>query len=131
VLKASYDESGILVRLLGGGPKRRVESIAGDLKETGKPGVERKPDPNLFVGERVVEFAGEPSRDITVERIVYRGGEVLYRETWYTHYLAEDKIVRVGTKPVPEPETPPTTETKPKKKDDPPTTTTTAPGNGR
>jgi vancomycin resistance protein YoaR len=129
VLKASYDESGILVRLLGGGPKRRVESIAGDLKETGKPDVERKPDPNLFVGERVVEFAGEPARDIRVERIVYRGGEVLYRETWYTHYLAEDKILRVGTKPVPEPATPPPTETKPKKKDDPPTTTT--PGDGR
>jgi vancomycin resistance protein YoaR len=129
VLKASYDESGILIRLLGGGPKRRVESIAGDLKETGKPGVERKPDPNLFVGERVVEFAGEPARDIRVERIVYRGGEVLYRETWYTHYLAEDKILRVGTKPVPEPEAPPPTETKPKKKDDPPTTT--MPGDGR
>ncbi|MGH7359739.1 MAG: VanW family protein, partial [Candidatus Rokuibacteriota bacterium] len=89
VLKASYDESGILVRLLGGGPRRRVESIAGELEVTGPPKTEREPNPALYVGDRVVEFAGEPSREIRVERIVYRGGEVLYRETWYTHYRYE------------------------------------------
>jgi vancomycin resistance protein YoaR len=47
VIKASYDESGILVRLLGGGPERRVESVAGELKVTGRPKTEREPDPTL------------------------------------------------------------------------------------
>jgi vancomycin resistance protein YoaR len=122
VIKASYDESGILVRLLGGGPQRRVESVAGELTVTGRPKTEREPDPTLFEGDRVVEFAGEPSREIRVERVIYQGGEVLSRETWYTHYRYEARIVRYGTKPRPEPVTPPRQEEKPKE-DDPPTTT--------
>ena len=126
VIKASYDESGILVRLLGGGPERRVESVAGELKETGRPQTEREPDPTLYEGDRVVEFAGEPSREIRVERIIYEGGEVLARQTWYTHYSYEARIVRYGTKPLPEPVAPPKEE-KPKE-DDPPTTT--GPGDG-
>jgi vancomycin resistance protein YoaR len=114
VLKGSYDESGIVVRLLGGGPERRVESVAGELKVTGPPETEREPDPTLYVGDRLVEFAGEPSREIRVERIVYQGGDVLYRESWYTHYQDEAKIVRTGTKPRPVEPAPPTEE----KKDD-------------
>ena len=81
--------------------------MAGELKVTGPPQTEREPDPTLFEGDRIVEFSGEPSREITVERFVYRGGEVLYHETWYTHYRYEARLVRVGTKPRPEPPAPP------------------------
>ncbi len=129
VLKASYDESGILVRLLGAGPERRVESVAGELKVTGQPQIERKPDPKLYVGDKVVEFAGQPSREIRVERIIYQEGEVLHRESWYTHYRYEAKIVRVGTKPRPEPAVPPAQEDEEKPKDDEPGTT--GPGSSR
>jgi len=101
VIKASYDESGILVRLLGAGPERRVESVEGSLEVTGRPRTERIPDPSMFVGQRVVVDYGEPSRAVTVERIVYQGGEVLYDENWTTSYRYEKKIVRVGTKPRP------------------------------
>jgi VanW like protein/G5 domain len=118
VFKASYDESGIIVRLLGGGPERVVESIDGELKETGPPEVEREPDPTLYVGDRFVEFLGEPSREIRVERIVYQGGDVLYRESWYTHYQDEAKIVRVGTKPRPAEPAPPTEEKKKKNEEE-------------
>jgi vancomycin resistance protein YoaR len=121
VIEGSYDESGILVRLLGAGPERRVESIPGKLKATGPPKVERKPDPNLYVGDKVLEYAGQPSREITVERIIYQDGKVLRHETWYTHYLYEAKIVRVGTKPRPEPVAPPKDEGEPKEEE--PTTT--------
>jgi vancomycin resistance protein YoaR len=114
VITASYDASGILVRLLGGGPDRRVESVAGELKVTGKPQTEREPDPTLYVGDRVLEFAGQPSREITVERIIYQDGKLLRRETWYTHYQYEARILRVGTKPRPEPAAPPQDEPKPK-----------------
>jgi vancomycin resistance protein YoaR len=114
-IEASYDESGIIVRLLGSGPERRVESIAGELEHTGKPQVEREPDPDLYVGERFVEAYGEPSREVSVQRIVYRGDAVLYRETWNTAYRSEPKIVHVGTKPVPVTEdTEDTEEPKPK-----------------
>ena len=120
VIKASYDESGILVRLLGAGPERRVESVAGELKVTGQPQTEREPDPKMYVGDKIVEFAGQPSREIRVERIVYQDGKVLHRESWYTHYSYEAKIVRVGTKPRPEPAAPPPKEEKEPKTDDPP-----------
>ena len=125
VIKGSYDESGILVRLLGAGPERRVESVAGELKVTGKPQTERELDPKLYVGERVLEFSGQPSREIRVERIVYQDGKVLHRESWYTHYQYEARILRVGTKPRPEPVAPQADE---KEKDDPPTTTGPGPG---
>ena len=72
------------------------------------------PDPTLFVGERVVvEDAASPPARSRVERIVYLGDEVLYRESWYTGYRSEKKIVRVGTKPRPvtPPPTPPEDET--------------------
>jgi vancomycin resistance protein YoaR len=108
VLDASYDESGIAISMLGGGEVRRVESVSGALEETGKPPVEQTPDPALYVGERVVEFEGEPAREIRVTRTVYERGEVLYEETWYTAYRAEPREVRVGTKPRPvEPPPPP------------------------
>jgi vancomycin resistance protein YoaR len=128
VLKASYDESGILVRLLGAGPERRVESIAGELAEVGPPKTEREPDPTLYVGERVVDFAGEPSREIRVERIIYQGDDVIAHETWFTHYRYEAKLVRYGTKPRPEPVAPPE-ETAPPKQETTPGTTT-GPGSG-
>lgn len=118
VIKASYDESGILVRLLGGGAERRVESIPGELDVTGEPEVDRLPDPTLFEGQRVVVDVGEPSRAVRVERIVYRGDEVLYRESWYTGYRSEKKIVRVGTKPRPVATPPPKDEKEDKPKDD-------------
>jgi vancomycin resistance protein YoaR len=115
VLSAGFDESGIVISLLGAGPVRRVVSEAGELEEQGKPLVERTPDPELFVGERVVKDYGEPARAVRVSRIVYQGDEVLYRETWSTTYRSEPKLVRVGTKPVPKPAAPPKKE-KPKPK---------------
>jgi G5 domain len=131
LIKATYDESGILVRLLGGGPKRRVESIAGELKVVGQPETEEKPDPKLYVGDKIVEFSGQPSREIRVERIVYENGEVIDRESWYTHYLSEAKIVRVGTKPRPEPVEPPAPpEAKRDQDEAPPTTAAPDPNDG-
>ncbi|HXV57688.1 MAG TPA: VanW family protein [Gaiellaceae bacterium] len=120
VLKASSGETGILVQLLGGGPVRRVESIPGELEVTGPPKVERIPDPTLYEDQRVVVDAGEPSREVRVERIVYQGGDVLYRESWYTGYRSEKKIVRVGTKPRPAEPAPPPEDDKPKDEDGPP-----------
>ncbi|HEX2045255.1 MAG TPA: VanW family protein [Gaiellaceae bacterium] len=116
VLAADYDESGIVVRLLGSGPERRVVSEAGELETVARPRVERTPDPTMYVGERVVEDFGEPARAVRVVRTVYERGEVLYRETWQTTYRSEPRLVRVGTKPVPAPEPPPSAPEEKKKK---------------
>ena len=108
VMRGENGDTGITIRILGGPTNRRVESVAGPLKSTGKPKVERVPDPTMHVGEKVVEDAGEPSRQVTVTRTVYQGDEVLYSETFTTYYHSEPRIVRVGTIPVaPPPPTPP------------------------
>ena len=122
VLSAGYDESGIVIRLLGSGAERRVVSEAGALEETAPPETERTPDPTLYVGERVVDDYGEPARAVRVTRTVYQGDEILYEESWYTSYRSEPRLVRVGTKPVPAPKPPPPPpeEKKKKKKDEPP-----------
>jgi vancomycin resistance protein YoaR len=128
VLAAAYDESGIVIRLLGSGAERSVVSEAGPLEETAPPEIERTPDPTLYVGERVVDDYGEPARAVQVTRTVYEGDEILYEESWSTSYRSEPRLVRVGTKPVPAPEPePPPPEEKKKKKDEPPPP---APGNG-
>jgi len=98
--------SSLTVRLFGSPLHRRVESSSSPLKETGPPPVKRVPDPDLYVGNKVVESYGEPSRSVSVRRIVYDAkGKVMYDTTWYSSYLAEPKVVRYGTKPLPVEET--------------------------
>ncbi len=121
VLGAGAGGNGIYVSLYGSDTGRRVESIPGELRVTGEPKTEIEKDPTALVGEREVLFDGEPSRAVSVQRIVYdRDGTVLRRETWSTSYRSEAAQVRVGTKPKPPPE-------KPKPADEKPTTTTPDP----
>jgi vancomycin resistance protein YoaR len=102
VLRAGSGSSGIWVSLLGPDTGRRVESTPGPLRETGPPKTEAEKDPTLPQGQTVVESEGQPSRAVSVERVVYDGdGKVLRRETWTTSYRSEPKLVRVGTKPKP------------------------------
>jgi len=64
--------------------------------------VKRMSDSDLYVGEKVVKEYGQPSRSVSVRRLVYDAkGKLLFDTTWYSSYLAEPKVVRVGTKPVP------------------------------
>lgn len=107
VMQGIAGETGITIRLLGAAPGRRVETVAGPLRITGKPEVESVPDPTLYVGERVVEDPGAPAQTITVRRTVYEGDEVLYEESWVTNYDSIPKVVRMGTIPVPKTPPPP------------------------
>src|SRR6266508_1056645 len=122
--------SSLTVALYGTPVDRRVVSETAPLKVTGRPPVKRVPDPSLFVGERVVEETGEPSRTTSVRRKVYDSrGKLLYDALFYSSYRGEPTIVRVGTKRRPEEEqtgtATTTTTTTPKKKPAKPTTTVT------
>jgi vancomycin resistance protein YoaR len=102
LLRTLVGSSSLTVRLYGTPLHRRVETQTTPLKVTAKPPVKRIPDPSLYVGEHAVEKYGEPSRATSVRRIVYdRKGKVLFDTVWYSSYVAEPKVVRVGTKPVP------------------------------
>ena len=91
------------VDLYGAAIHRRVVSETRPLVETGPAPIKRVPDPTLYKGAKVLEDSGEPSRSTSVRRLVYSGGKLLYDNTWYSSYRGEDRVVRVGTKPRPQP----------------------------
>jgi vancomycin resistance protein YoaR len=114
LLRTWVGDSSLTVALYGRPTGRRVESDVQPLVETGAPGVKEIEDPSLYVGERVVEESGEPSRATSVRRRVYnRQGRLIDDSTWSSSYRSEPEVVRVGTKPRPQPPPPPAPE-KPK-----------------
>ena len=109
LVRGGYDNAGISISILGPDTGRRVVSETGPLETVEPPPVEAVKDADLYVGQRVVEDAGEPARAVTVTRKVYVGDKILYDETWSTRYRSEPRIVDVGTKPRPKPPPPPAT----------------------
>ena len=106
-LRTFVGSSSLTVALYGTPQHRRVESEVSPLVVTGEPPVKRVPDPNLEVGQTSLEEYGSPSRSTNVRRRVYKSnGKLLYDHTWYSSYVAEPRVVRVGTKPKPPPEPP-------------------------
>ena len=98
-VRAFAGASELTVVLYGAPTDRTVETIAEPM-ETGKTiPVKRVYEPDLYVGERWVESAGQPARSVAVRRIVRDAeGNVLYDTVFYSSYLAEPKLVHVGTK---------------------------------
>ena len=102
LVRTIIGSSSLTVRLFGTPLHRRVETQTSPLKKTGPPPVKRVPDPKLYVGEKVVEEYGQPSRSVSVRRLVYNAkGKLLFDTTWYSTYVAEPKVVRYGTKAAP------------------------------
>ena len=102
LLETIIGSSSLTVRLFGTPAHRRVETHTSPLRETGPPKIKRILDPKLYVGEQVVEEFGSPSRSVSVRRLVYdKKGRILYDNTWYSTYVSEPKVVRVGTKEKP------------------------------
>jgi vancomycin resistance protein YoaR len=115
LLRTWVGSDSLTVALYGAPQHRKVVSTTAPLTETGQPPVKKTPDPELYVGETVVDDNGSPSLATSVSRKVYDAkGNLLYDSTWYSSYRSEPKEVRVGTKPKP----------KPKPKVVPPATTT-------
>jgi vancomycin resistance protein YoaR len=115
----------LTVALYGSPQHRKVESSVTPLVEVGQPPVQRKPDPDLLVGQEVVQDSGSPALSTTATRKVYSAsGKLLYDDTWSSSYRALPKIVLVGTKPKPKPPVV-TTTTAPTSTETAPTTTTT------
>ncbi len=102
-IRTFVDSSSLTVNLYGTPVDRKVDIETSDLETVGEIPVKEVPDPDSYVGEEWVEFSGEPARTVSVRRIVYdANGKLMYDTTWDSSYVAEPKIVHVGTKPVPE-----------------------------
>ena len=117
LLRTWVGSSSLTVALYGTPIHRRVVSETTPLVVDGPVPTKSVSDPTLLVGQKVVEETGEPPRKTSVHRTVYSAtGKLLYDTVFYSSYVGEPTIVRVGTKPRPV-VTPSTTTT---------TTTTTA-----
>jgi vancomycin resistance protein YoaR len=104
LLVRTFVGSGSLtVNLYGTPVDRRVESETAPLRVTGPVPIERVEDPTLERGKRLVEEIGSPPRETSVtRRVLAADGALLHENTWASYYVAEPRIVRVGTKPKPE-----------------------------
>jgi vancomycin resistance protein YoaR len=104
LLRTFVSSSSLTVNLYGTPEHRKVVSETSPLVTTGSvPQVVTK-DPNLLVGEKVVDQQGSPPLSTSVNRKVYDdNGELLYENTWYSSYVGEKTEIRVGTKPKPKP----------------------------
>jgi vancomycin resistance protein YoaR len=108
LLRTFVGSSALTVNLYGRPVGRRVEVETAPLEATGTPAVKRTADPDMWVGEQIVDEGGQPSRKTSVTRRVYsKNGKLLYDTTWSSYYRSEPKLVRYGTKPIPEAPPPP------------------------
>ena len=107
LLRTFVGSSSLVVALYGTPTGRKVVSQTAPLVESSGPPSKRVPDPSLARGETVVDDDGEPARATSVRRLVYSAsGKLLSDQTWTSSYLAEPRIVRVGTKKPAKPKPP-------------------------
>jgi vancomycin resistance protein YoaR len=125
LIRTFVGSSSLTVALYGTPVNRRVESETAPLRVTAEPTIKRVPDPDQFVGETSLQDYGEPARATSVRRRVYSAsGKLLFDTTWSSYYVAEPRVVVVGTKPKPKPKPPPPPTTTEEDEPPPPPTTT-------
>jgi vancomycin resistance protein YoaR len=107
LLRTFVGESSLVVGLYGTNPHRKIEVETAPLSVVAPPPLEKVKDATLDKGEVEVEDYGVPAQTTSVHRRVFApGGKLMYDSTWVSNYVAEPKVVRVGTKKVkPEPTT--------------------------
>ena len=107
LLRTFVGSYSLTVRLYGTPVNRRVETETSPLVETRPPPVEKTVDRTLEPGEVEVDDYGEPYRKTQVTRRVYApDGTLLHEATFYSSYVGEPKIIRVGPKKKPPKELP-------------------------
>lgn len=102
LLRTFVGADSLSVVLYGTPQHRRIETTTAPLVATGKIPVQKTVDATLKPGQVVVDDPGMPPQKTSVERKVYSpSGALLSDETWYSRYVAQPKLERVGPKPKP------------------------------
>jgi vancomycin resistance protein YoaR len=97
LLRTFVGTGSLVVNLYGTPVHRQVVSQAAPLTVVAPFKVQTIKDPTLPKGEQVVEQAGEPAQETSVERKVYApDGKLLSDTTFYSHYVAQTEILHVG-----------------------------------
>jgi vancomycin resistance protein YoaR len=104
LLRTFVSSNSLTVNLYGTPQHRRVETETAPLRTTGAVPVKLVKDPTLEKGKKVIEEQGSTPLSTSVTRRVYdEKGKLLFENTWYSSYVGEKQVVRVGTKPKPKP----------------------------
>jgi vancomycin resistance protein YoaR len=104
LLRTFVGSASLVVTLYGTPQHRQVESTTTPLTVVAPPPVQKTVDATLQPGEVVVDDPGVPAQTTSVERKVYSAsGTLLSDQTWYSSYVAQPKIIRVGPKKQPKP----------------------------
>jgi vancomycin resistance protein YoaR len=100
LLLRTFVNPGELSVVLYGTPQhRKVVSVAQPLTVVAAPPVQKTIDATLKPGQTVVDDPGVPATSTSVERKVYApNGTLLTDQTWYSSYVSQPKIIRVGPK---------------------------------
>lgn len=77
---------------------REVEIITTPFSNFKSYIVKYKPDPEVEEGTEVVDSEGVDGRDVTVNRIISKDGEVLGNEKIFTRYYPKNKIILLNPK---------------------------------
>jgi vancomycin resistance protein YoaR len=97
LLRTFVTSSSLAVNLYGAPQHRKVVTETAPLRFVSPAPIERTIDKSLKPGERVIDDYGVPAQSTSVRRRVYApSGKLLYDNTWYSNYVAEPKIVRIG-----------------------------------
>src|SRR4051794_17007019 len=104
LLRTFVGLSSLTVNLYGTSPHRKVVTTTAPLTVAGPVPVRETTDADLVVGTTVVDEAGSPALETSVERKVYnRKGHLMYDDHWSSQYRGEYRVVRVGSKKPPPP----------------------------
>ncbi|MGN0039061.1 MAG: VanW family protein [Coriobacteriales bacterium] len=102
LLTADASGEDVVVSLWGTDDGRKVTCERGPWKAGAKYKTIKEKDDTLAYGTTVVEQNGVDGRSIQIRYyVVSKGGEVLHDITFNSYYIAQNEIIRVGTKGAP------------------------------
>lgn len=99
LLTMSYTDATVTCTLWGIPPGYKVESVTGDLVEGADFKTQKVDDPELKVGEEVVDQEGKKASKVEVTRTVYYAdGTLKEKRTFSSSYDPTPEIIKVGPK---------------------------------
>lgn len=97
LLRTSYTDTSITVKLIGRDPNRKVTTITGDWIDGAKHTTKYEEDSTLAANASYVKTAGTDGMKISVTRLVTDDkGAVLYEDNYYSNYSPIQRVIVFG-----------------------------------
>jgi len=98
MIMAEVNDNKLMVGIFGQSPIAESVEIMSVEQELIPPGITKKQDDTLYLGEFKIEKQGKPGYAVTTIRVVRSGGQEVKREVLSKdRYLPDNTIIKVGT----------------------------------